>query len=112
MTPCVEKLPTHIAHVCRRLEFSHKDDPTESFFETSYLAEVSIKTIAIALVAALAQPAKELNYRLGYRLVRADGLGDWDQSIRDASAQQNSAYLSREFQGLTSWLTKKRKQVE
>jgi len=106
------KLPTHIALVGRRLNFCNPDDLAARFLETSYLAEVSLKTIASVLHGGLERPAKELAYRHAYELVRADGLGTWENSIRELATPPSSSYLPPEFFTLLAWITKKRSKPE
>jgi hypothetical protein len=107
-----ETLPSHVAQVGRRLQLCHSDDLANKFLETSYLAEVSIKTIAIALLAALRDPAKELAYKYSYALVRADGLGSWERVIREVTNQPIAAYLPPEFFKLLAWVTMRRNKAE
>jgi hypothetical protein len=112
MTVNASKLPTHIALVARRVNLCHVDDLANLFLETSYLAEVAIKTLGIALCAGLRQPAREVAYRHTYELVRADGLGTWETTIRDITTQPTAAYLPPEFFKVLAWVTKKRTKPE
>jgi hypothetical protein len=43
-----------------------------------YLAEAVIKTLAIVLYAGLRKKAPDHAYKIGYELVRFDGLETWD----------------------------------
>lgn len=105
-------LPTHIALVVRRLNTCDPDDLGTCFLETSYLAEVLIKSIAITLYAGLRTAAPNLAYKHAYDLVRAEGLGVWEQVIREISNQPTASYLSPEFYPLITWLSKKRTKNE
>jgi hypothetical protein len=112
MTIETPSLPTHIALVARRLNICGPDDLAARFLETSYLAEASLKTLAVALHAAIEKPARETAYRHAYELVRADGLGTWEQSIREISTQPTAGYLPPEVFTLLAWLSKKRSKPE
>jgi hypothetical protein len=105
-------LPTHIALVARRLNICNPDDLAARFLETSYLAEASLKTLAVVLHAGIAKPAREIAYRHAYDLIRADGLGTWEQAIREISTQPTAGYLPPEFFTLLAWISKKRTKPE
>ena len=75
-------LPTPVAKVAARLNVVGPEASADTFLVSSYLAEAAIKSIAIALYAGLFDKAPDYAYRIGYDLVRADGLGSWEQAIR------------------------------
>ena len=105
-------LPTHLALVGRRLNLSNTDDLANTFLETSYLAEVTIKTLAVVLQAGLRSSAPDVAYRQAYGLVRADGLGAWESAIREATTQPVAGYLGPEFHQLLAWATRRRTKLE
>ena len=105
-------LPTHIALVARRLNVCSPDDLAARFLETSYLYEVFLKSLAIALHSGLAKPAREIAYRHAYELIRGDGLGTWEQAIREITSQPTAGYLPPEFFPLLAWISKKRGKPE
>lgn len=105
-------LPTHLALVARRLNLGHSDDLATCFLNTSYLAEVALKSIAIVLHSGLEKPAREIAYRHAYGIVRADGLGIWELSVRDLTTSPTSSYLPPEYSTLLTWMTKKRTKPE
>jgi hypothetical protein len=78
----------------------------------SYFAEAFMKTLAVVLYAGLLKPARDIAYRHAYELVRGDGLGTWEQSLRDITAQPTAGYLPPEFFPLLAWVTKKRTKPE
>src|SRR6185437_7885266 len=82
------------------------------FLETSYLIEATIKTLAVVLHAGLMKPARDIAYRHAYALIRGDGLGTWEQVVREATAQPTAAYLPPEFFPLVAWISKKRTKPE
>jgi hypothetical protein len=77
----INKLPTHVAQVGRRLNVLAPDDLAATFLETSYLAEVAIKTIALVLLAGVRDRIPDHAYRISHGLVRADGLGNWEMRV-------------------------------
>src|SRR5436190_1735655 len=106
------RLPTHLALVARRLNVCSPDDLAARFLETSYLAEAFLKTVAVVLHAGLTKPARDIAYRHAYGLVRGDGLGTWEQSIREITTQPTAGYLPPEFFPLLAWISKKRTKPE
>jgi hypothetical protein len=107
-----QELPTHVASVARRLNVIGDLAFADTFLETSYLAEAAIKSVAAALRAAVMDGSPEDAYRLGYELVRSDGLGDWEEAIRETTAQPLVSIVPFEFRPLVAWLTKKRTKPE
>lgn len=105
-------LPTHIALVVRRLGTTSPDELASTFLEAFYLAEVVTKTIAVALQAGLSESAPDIPYRHAYGLVRADGLGIWDQAIRESTSQPIAAYLPPELSQFVAWASKRRTKPE
>jgi hypothetical protein len=106
------RLPTHLALVARRINIVSPDDLAARFLETSYLAEAFLKTVAVVLHGGLKKSAREIAYRHAYELVRADGLGSWEQTIRGITTQPTAGYLPHEFFPLLAWISKKRTKPE
>jgi hypothetical protein len=72
----------------------------------SYVAEVAIKLLGVALYAGLKEKARDQAYRMAYELVRADGLGTWETWIRQATTQPLAGFLPVSFNELVAWTTK------
>lgn len=108
----VATLPTPIAEVAARLNVVGPDSSADTFLITSYLAEVGVKAVAVALHAALREKAPDYAYRIGYELVRADGLGSWEKVIRSATTLPQASYLGGEFGPVLEWATRKRTKAE
>ena len=105
-------LPTHVAQVARRLNIVGEEASADTFLITSYLAEAAIKTIAIAFHSGLSGRAPDHAYRIGYELVRADGLGTWETVIRDSTTQPIVSFLPPNMNSLITWATKLRTKPE
>jgi hypothetical protein len=105
----IQELPTHLALVAGRLVTIGPDASGDSFLLASYLFEVSLKTMAIALLCGLKDTSPENSYTVAYRLMRADGLGDWENAIQQMASQPTAGYLHPAFQPTFNWLTQKRK---
>jgi len=103
-------LPTHLARVAARLRLAGPDSSGDTFLLTSYLFEASLKTIAVSLWSGLRTGAPETAYAVAHRLVRADGIGEWEDAIQQMSSQPLAGYLQPVFQPTLNWLAQKRKQ--
>jgi hypothetical protein len=102
-------LITPLGQVRRRLSAIGLDASADTFLTTSYVAEAAVKLLALTLRSGLEELAPEAAYRIGYDLVRADGLGTWAQAIRQMVAQPLSGYIPPDLRPLVAWITKKRK---
>ncbi|MFZ2359035.1 MAG: NB-ARC domain-containing protein [Anaerolineae bacterium] len=107
-----QNTPTHVALVARRLNSVGLSASADTFLYASYLAEIAVKSVAVALHAGLREGSPEEAYRLGYGLVRADGFGNWDTAIRQCINNPSAATLPASYQPLVQWLTKKRTKPE
>ncbi len=105
----LDQLPSPIALVARRYNISSPNDLATRFLNASYLAECFLKLVAIVLQSKLESASKDLAYRQAYTLVNADGLGSWEQSIREMTSGPATQYMGQDFFPLLSWLTKKQK---
>lgn len=101
-------LPTPLALVANRLQITGGDDFANTFLDASYVAEVAIKLLATSLVAGTRKSSSAIAARFDYRLVRADGLGEWDQAIRDLTSHSILGYIDSDLRPLSVWLTQKR----
>ena len=108
----VTTLPTPLAKVGARLNVVGPNSFADTFLIISYLAEIGIKTSAVALYAGLLDKAPDYAYRIGYELVRADGLGSREKAIRSATTLPQASYLDAEFQPVLEWATRKRTKPE
>ena len=101
-------LPTPLAVVVRRLNVCGPENSADTFLYASYVAEVAIKMLGVGLVAGLKERAPDHAYRLAHDYVRADGLGVWEDGIRQCTSQPLVGFLDRRLMEIVSWATKKR----
>ena len=66
-----------------RCDLSLRDSDAAAFFDLMYLGEAVVKTAVLGLTAAVAPDKDRHQYRLLHRLVRADGIGEWDQVLQE-----------------------------
>jgi hypothetical protein len=76
------------------------------------LAEIAVKTIGIVLYRGIEATDHDVGYRLGYSMIRASGMGDWESAIRQATSLPLAAYLSQDLRELLVWASKKRNSIE
>jgi NB-ARC domain len=105
-------LPTHVAQVATRVNVVGPDSSADTFLAVSYLAEATIKTIAIVLQSGLAERSRDDAYRFAYSLVRADGLGTWERAVYESTTLPLAATLPPEFQSVVHWITRRRTREE
>ncbi|MGH7989254.1 MAG: NB-ARC domain-containing protein, partial [Limisphaerales bacterium] len=108
----INKLPTHMAQVGRRLNIVSPDDVAATFLEASYLAEVAIKTITLVFLSGVRDRIPDHAYRFSHGLVRADGLGTWEATIRELVSHPLAGFLPPEFQQMLAWAIKRRTKPE
>jgi energy-coupling factor transporter ATP-binding protein EcfA2 len=98
----------HIAieQVLERAERAKSDSDFTYFFSLLLAAEALEKTIALGIVAAIADDKERNRYRLEHQLVRSDGLGDWGKAIEDALTGPASQFLLAEAREEQTELTR------
>lgn len=97
--------PTPLAQVESRLRVIGPNSSADTFLATSYLSEIVIKAVASALYGSLRESDKIHAYRIGYDLVRADGLGVWTAAIDRMTSMPVSSFLPPELFSVTEWYT-------
>lgn len=107
-----EALPTPLAQAARRVNAVPDPSSGDFFLMTSYMAEAAVKLIAVALHAALKEGNRDLAYRMAHNLVRADGLGDWEQAVWEATTSPASGFFHPDLYPVLEWLTKRRHGVD
>lgn len=74
------------------------EDSDQTFFtEMLYLGEFITKWTVAGFVACLDDDRESNRYRIEYNLVRADGIGEWSQSLDDMLSGPASQSLSNDF---------------
>lgn len=77
-----------------RLEIARQESDTALFFHLLYFGEMILKLTAGGLVAAIVDDRDRHRYRQLYRLVRADGVGEWSNSIDDILTGPTAQFLT------------------
>jgi len=76
-----------------RIERAKADSDTTLFFELLYLGEFVLKLVTAGFVAGIDDDRDAHRYRLVHKLVRADGIGEWSQSLDDVLSGPASQFL-------------------
>jgi hypothetical protein len=112
MTIQLDLMPSPLALVASRLKVVGHDQSTDTFMAASYLCEAALKLIGICFHSGLEEKASQHAYRVGYDLVRADGLGTWPANIVRMTSMPLASFLPSEFALAVEWFTRKRTRPE
>src|SRR5438045_3359470 len=104
----IEKLPTPLAKVAQRYRAIGPEASGDSFLLLSYLAESAIKAVTACLHAGIRSGSASSGYAIAHSLIRADGLGDWEEALVRMSSHPDAGYLPLDFHQALAWLTKRR----
>lgn len=103
-----------IEHMLRRTEASKDESDSSFFYDLITLGEMVTKFTALFLVSSIEDDVERTRYRFEHKLVRADGIGDFSQTITSIATGSPADYLpatvcSTEIKqlnskvGLSSW---------
>ena len=76
-----------------RVEVSREESDTSLFLSLLFLGELITKLVATGLVSMIEDDHDSHQYRLIHKLVRADGLGEWNEVIHDVLVGPASQFL-------------------
>ncbi len=79
--------------IWQRVEASRSESIDALFDGLLYAAEAFLKTYAAAIIAGLPDDRDRHRYRLCHRLVRAAGIGEWDDALADVATGPASTHL-------------------
>ena len=82
-----------IARMRERARLALDDSDTSYFYNLLYLGEMAIKVLVAELLAALQDDREHHRYALEFRLLRADGLGEWSEVLDEALTGPASQHL-------------------
>ncbi|WP_433793073.1 NB-ARC domain-containing protein [Actinoplanes sp. CA-252034] len=77
-----------------RLELAREDSDPAYFLELMYLGEMLVKILVVELLAGMNDDRERHRYALEYRLLRADGIGEWASILDEAVQGTASQYLA------------------
>ena len=79
--------------VQKRVEARRAESQVALFHDLLHLAEAFLKTYVAAIVAGVPNESDRHRYRLCHKLVRAAGIGEWDEVLADVSTGPASQHL-------------------
>jgi hypothetical protein len=77
----------------RRAEGSREEGGTLDFDELLYLGEGVLKTYVAGMTAAIGDDIGRQRYKLAYKLVRANSIGDWDDALSEISTGVSAQHI-------------------
>ena len=76
-----------------RVSIDKQESDFAYFWALLLAGEAIVKTTMLGMLAAIEEDTQRNRYRLAHKLVRANGLGDWNDVIEDALSGPSSQYL-------------------
>ena len=76
-----------------RARLAHDESDTAYFFDLLYLGELTLKFLVAELVAGVNDDRERRRYGLEYRLLRADGIGEWTDVLDEVLVGPTSQHL-------------------
>ena len=83
-----------VEQLLQRAETDKHESDFTYFFALLLAAEAIAKTCVLGMLSAVEQDTGGNRYRLAYRLVRANGLGEWSDAIEDILSGPASQFLT------------------
>src|SRR5262245_29202728 len=80
--------------ILERVKIAHQNNDSEYFDSLLLLFAGILKTVTAAMVAAIEDDPERHRHRLQCKLVRAPGLGEWVEALRDTCAGPASSWLT------------------
>jgi hypothetical protein len=79
-----------------RAEIAREESDTSYGLELLYLGELVIKVLVVEVLASIEDEREQYRHALEYRLVRADGIGEWAEALDEALTGPSSQHLIQE----------------
>lgn len=90
-----------------RVERDKSDSDFMYFWSLLLTGEAMVKLVALAMLAGMADDTEHTKYSLKYKLVRADGLGEWHNAISDVVKGKASRLLCTDAKEIRNEITLK-----
>lgn len=90
-----------------QIEIARDDNDMSLFMNLTYMAEMLTKTVVGGLTAAIDDDRSRNRYSVIYKLVRADGLGDWISALDEILTGTSAQFLSFDILNCSKELTEK-----
>jgi hypothetical protein len=99
-----------IDRMLERTRIAKSNSDTSFFLSLMYLGEMLVKITALGLTAAIENDGERSQYIQEYRLVRANGIGEWVTVIEEIVLGPTRHHVINEIQDITKTMTEKCKE--
>ena len=99
-----------INKMLERTKIAKNDSDTSYFYDLMFLGEMLMKITTLGLISAIENNTERHQYIQEYRLVRADGIGEWRSVIEEIVLGPTRNFLINEIQDITKSMTMKCKE--
>ena len=82
-----------VIRMLERAQVARDESDTSYYFELLYLGELIIKILVIEVLASIEEEREQYRHALEYRLVRANGIGEWADALDEALTGPPSQHL-------------------
>lgn len=82
-----------VIRMLERAQVARDDSDTSYYLELLYLGELIIKVLVIEVLASIEEEREQYRHALEYRLVRANGIGEWADALDEALTGPPSQHL-------------------
>lgn len=93
--------------IWERIELDKQDSELSYFNSLMYLGEVVTKTTCLFMLSGLSESQKNYKYTQLYKLVRANGIGDWSSSLDELLTGPSSQEIKIEYKTFSKELNDK-----
>src|SRR6266496_2502528 len=84
-----------VIRMLERAEVARHESDTSYYFELLYLGELIIKVLVIEVLACIEDEPDQYRHALEYRVVRANGIGEWADALDEALTGPPSQHLTQ-----------------
>ena len=99
-----------INRMLERTKIAKSDSDTSYFHDLMYLGEMLMKITTLGLISTIESDTERHKYIQEYRLVRADGIGEWRTVVEEIVLGPTRNFLINEVQDITKIMTMKCKE--
>ncbi len=104
----LDRLPTPVARSMARALRSQQAGPAEQYLALGYLSEVLLKYVVLTLHTCIKSLDDSAWTYWGYRLSRAEGLGEWEQALVHLEAAARMGGAGGWAREILDWLSTRR----
>ncbi len=84
-----------VIRMLERAEIAREESDTSYCLELLYLGELVIKVLVVEILASIEDEREQYRHALEYKLVRANGIGEWAEALDEALTGPSSQHLTQ-----------------